>query len=288
MKKLVLLTAIFLPHSAYCTEKHWDKHQVKQYVHNSDLQLRSNMQHISNNLNAFIKAKSVLDIGSGDGRMSSIVSNLVSGQVIGLEPNSNMLSWAKSQYCVEDYPNISFQKGSYSSINYENKFDLVTGFFSFHILDPEKRDDALVAIHKSLRSGGSLVMTIPPSFEGNPEFSQAVGTTLFSKKWKKYFENRKASFKFETLTQLKKRFFNSPFSNVAVNFKESRDPFVGKNEFVNWILGTMDFIQDVPSELRSKLASEIIEEYVRLRPDALSKDDIYYASWGRIEVFAVK
>ena len=60
-----------------------------------------------------------------------------------------------------------------------------------------------------------------------------------------------------------------------------------KQDFINWIMGTMDFVQAVPVERREELVSDIIDQYVTLKPDALI-NGVYYAGWGRIEVCAKK
>lgn len=284
----LLILAIVGSNLCFASTQHWDKDQTRRYVHNSELQLRSNWQFLSNILPIIKGNERVLDIGSGDGRMSSMLAALIKeGEIIGIEPNQYMLNWAQNQYCKEEYPNLRFQEGSYSTIIAEEEYKLITSFFSFHTLDIEKRDKAIAAIYKALKPSGRLVMTIPPSQEANPLFAKAISKTLFSDKWKRYFRERQANFKFETIEELSERFEKSPFEESSVKFRPSKDPFVGKADFVDWILGTMDFIQDVPEELRADLASDIIDQYSEFRPEA-KVNETYFAAFGRIEVVAKK
>ena len=267
---------------------YWDHEQTRHYVHNSDLQMRSNWQFISSLLTVIKGNEKLLDIGSGDGRMSSLMANLLKrGEVVGIESNENMRNWAKNQYGKDEYPNLSFKEGSYLSIKEEEEFGLVTAFFSFNSLAIDKRDQALSVIYRALKPSGRLIMTIRPASDSNPIFAKAIEKTISASKWRKYFNNRKEKLKYETIEELKDRFDRSPFEYSTINFKASKDPFVDKTEFINWILGSVDFILAVPSKLRSQLANDIIDKYIELKPDAKA-NKVYYGEWGRIEIVAKK
>ena len=287
------LLILFLYHFLCATtfaapSKHWDRDQTKRYAHNSDLQLRSNWQFLSGFLSMFKGNEKILDIGSGDGKMSSFLAGLVKkGEVIGLEPNNHMRAWANKQYCQEEYPNLSFKEGSYSTINEEEVYKFATAFFSFHTLELSKRDAALSSIYKALKPSGRLIMTIAPGPNSNPMFAKAISRAQLHERWKLYFRNRQANLKFESIDEIRDRLERSPFEESSVSFKKSKDPFVDKIEFAEWILGTMEFIQEVPSEHRLELANYIIDQYVELKPDAKA-NGVYFGAWGRIEVVAKK
>lgn len=266
---------------------HWDASQVRRYIHNSDLQWRSTWQHLSKF--SFEETDKILDIGSGDGRHSAFLSMLVrQGSVLGIDPNPNMVSWAKKQYVQEEYPNLNFKQGDYIKNDVDGSFDAITGFFSFHLIPIEDRDQAIKNLFEHLNPDGRIIMIIPPDAEqSNPKYFQAIGQTLSSDKWKTYFSSKKGSFHWETEDKIRERFEKLPFATVEVEYVSSQDPFVDKVEFVNWILGTFDFPQRVPENLRRELVEDVLDKYVELDPSAL-QDGAYYGKWGRYELFAKK
>lgn len=54
----------------------------------------------------------VLDIGCGDGKITAWISRLVPrGSVVGLDSSREMISFARSQFPAEEWPNLHFQQG---------------------------------------------------------------------------------------------------------------------------------------------------------------------------------
>ncbi|MFK7954379.1 MAG: hypothetical protein AB8B73_16120, partial [Ekhidna sp.] len=81
MKYLILLFLV----SSYvnAAETHWNANQVRKYVHSSELQRRTNWKLIS--MLNLVGDENVLDIGCGDGRTTSAVSDFVpNGKIHGL------------------------------------------------------------------------------------------------------------------------------------------------------------------------------------------------------------
>jgi len=282
-----LLTFLLLAGPAFA-ESHWNANQVRKYVHSADLQRRTGWKLIAQlNLSG---TKNVLDVGCGDGRATSALADLVpQGRVQGIDPNMDMLTWAKRQYLTDGYKNLSFAQGDFNTINKESEYDLITGFYSFHLVDCDKRDEALNLIHRVLKPGGQVAMAIPPAPETNPEWFTAIGEQIKSPKWSKYFSGKqKSSFSWENEQTLRNRFRKINWSSLEFKFIPYRSPFVDKDEFSSWVQGTLDFVQNVPSNVRHEFVSNIIDCYIQKRPSALSSNGIYFGDWGYYTVIASK
>ncbi|MEI8126114.1 MAG: hypothetical protein WCG42_10200, partial [Parachlamydiaceae bacterium] len=66
---------------------------------------------------------------------------------------------------------------------------------------------------------------------------------------------------------------------------QTQDPFLDREEFLNFLLGT--FTPAVPSDQARDFYNEMIEEYIRLLPEAINAEGVIEVRFGRIEIDAV-
>src|SRR5690349_14990417 len=91
----------------------------------------------------------VLDIGCGDGRITSEIARRVAkGFVVGVDASSNMIELASQK----TRPNLCFEVADARSLPFNHEFDLVVSFNALHWI--HEQDLALASIHKSLKPGG--------------------------------------------------------------------------------------------------------------------------------------
>ena len=111
----------------------------------------------------------VLDIGCGDGKITAYIASLVpEGSVVGIDNSAEMISFAQSKFPQLSWPNLSFQYGDATDLQYEGEFDLVVSFASLHwILDhkpvlegdqtkPEIKRQASCSVRRQRKCGRSL------------------------------------------------------------------------------------------------------------------------------------
>ncbi len=95
----------------------------------------------------------VLDIGIGTGGFAALLA-LRGTRIWGVDPSQEMLA-----RCHELHPAFSLAVGDFSAIPFgAREFDAVISSFAFHETIPSKRQKALAAVHRVLRSGGSLAL----------------------------------------------------------------------------------------------------------------------------------
>ena len=263
---------------------HWNEPQVLDYVHYSELQRRSSWLLLSQI--KFKGTEAILDVGCGDGRNSATMSCLVpEGFVIGIDPSVSMLKWAKKQYHPFEYPNLFFQEGDANCL--PNKtFDLITSFFSLHIV--KDKQAAILGFYDHLTKGGQVIAVIPPIPQANPEFSESIQETMQSVRWQGYFEGFQTTFRFEDLEDYKRYFEQAGFALVRAQNAPSVDPFVNIDEYINWFLGTWPQIHRIPKDLRRTFVLDIVDRYLTLRPDRCSEEGVITFHWGRYEIIAQK
>lgn len=113
----------------------------------------------------------VLDIGSGDGKVAAyLASRLEAGEVIGIDPLDACLAFASEKF--EHLPNLTFHKGRAEEVDFEEAFDLITGFCSFY--GSHELPKVFANISKALKVGGQCVAVFPQYIPGRSEpFSEA-------------------------------------------------------------------------------------------------------------------
>lgn len=105
----------------------------------------------------FNGAERVLDIGSGDGRISAeIASWIPSGKVIAIDASRNMIDLAKESFPSSSHPNLEFRLASADELG---EFELFDRIVSFHCLNWVRRPKAaLEHMCRLLKPQGELLI----------------------------------------------------------------------------------------------------------------------------------
>lgn len=264
------------PHSM--ESSYWTKSMVRQYVHHSELQRRWAWSILSTH--HFLGDEKVLDIGCGDGKIAADISKLVpKGKVVGIDPSKAMLHWSTRQYHPFEFPNLEFQLGSALCYNTEEKFDVIVSFCALQFCKDQVT--ALREIKNHLSPQGMVLLTFPA--EGNDQWKQARLTIQRSPKWERYWKNYPFR-KWYTAAEYKPFIQEAGLYLIQLDKISSLDPFIDKFEFIEWLKGV--FPPVVPKDLEDEFYSEIIDEYIRIYPEAIDSNGVIYARLGRLEIKA--
>ncbi len=266
--------------SLNATESYWKEDAIRSYVHNSELQRRWAMAFLAPHLKKLSGHEQILDIGCGDGKISADISTFVpNGSVVGIDPSTDMISWALAQYDKKEYPNLSFNLGSFLSPETEGSFDLVVSFCAMqHCSDPRQ---AFKEIHRLLKPGGKLLLLVPSS--KNPAWRSAKVDISQRPMWHQYWKDHVPRIFFDS-EQYKEILSENHFEVLSIEDVSTTDPFVDKQELISWLIGT--FPPLIPKNLVDQFYSEIIEGYLQRKPDALSSNGAINVSFDSIRIVA--
>jgi SAM-dependent methyltransferase len=105
----------------------------------------------------------ILDLCCGFGRHAFLLAQSGNFEVTGMDLSEDFLSMARLRHSA---PNLRFLQGDMRHIPYENYFDVVLNLFtSFGYFDAdEENEEVLGQIHKSLKSGGRLLLDYENKF----------------------------------------------------------------------------------------------------------------------------
>ncbi|HPW73127.1 MAG TPA: methyltransferase domain-containing protein [Methanothrix sp.] len=227
----------------------------------------------------------VLDIGCGDGKITAWISRLVPrGSVVGLDSSPEMISFARSQFPAEEWPNLNFQQGDARDLPYNNQFDLVLSFAALHwILD---HGPVLAGIRRSLRGGGRVYMQF--GGRGNAAtILDIAGGMIQEERWSVYFEGFRFPYGFYGAEEYRSWLDASGLRAVRVELLPKDMLQRGREGLASWIKSTwLPYLERVPERLRSDFVSELVERYIQFHPPD-EKGDIH-VGMVRLEVEAWK
>ncbi len=284
IKKLLCFICVFQvcsSRSLIADDTYWDSKLVRRYAHNSDLQRRWAWAFLASNLKQLRGDEHILDIGCGEGKITADISMFVPrGFILGIDPSISMLDWARKQYCTLEYPNLSFQEGGFLETNILGSFDIIISNCALqHCLNQYQ---AFGNLAKLLKPQGKLWLMIPAIDNG--AWKQARKNIQSSSKWACYWQEILPR-KFLTIEEYTELLKGVSLYPQRIEKIQTSDPFVDREEFLDFLLGTLT--PAVPADLDREFYNEIIDEYLRLLPDAMNNEGVIEARYGRIEIEAV-
>jgi len=98
----------------------------------------------------------VLDVGCGTGAITAGIAKAVgpSGQVVGFDRDGGLLALARREHSGID--NLSFEEGDAMSLNFAERFDVVTAARTVQWISEPGR--AIAGMKAAVRPGGQIVV----------------------------------------------------------------------------------------------------------------------------------
>lgn len=125
----------------------------------------------------------VLDVGCGDGKISSKISTLVpNGLVIGIDSAKSMVEFSRKKFCTQN-TNLSFHTCKAEEIYFNNYFDLIVSFACLHWVKDQL--SFLINAKKALKNNGKIILTLYPKHK---YLWDSIEDTVLHENWKNYFE----------------------------------------------------------------------------------------------------
>ncbi len=278
-----LLLLLLLSHTSlqlHADASYWDAGLVRSYVHHSDLQRRWAISFLAPHLKGLKGDEEILDIGCGDGKITADISKFIpTGSIIGIDLSTSMIGWAQKQYHQREYPNLTFQEGSFLESNL-GSFDLIISFCALQHCSDQK--SALTTLSQALKPNGKLLILVP--LMNNAAWNQARSIVQNRPQWSDYWKNFSPR-KFLTPQQYIEVLEQSNLKAISVEAVHTMDSFVDMEEILDWLGGTIPPV--IPKDIVREFYTQWIEEYLKLDPSAISADGVIYAKLGYIGIEAV-
>jgi trans-aconitate 2-methyltransferase len=209
--------------------------------------------------------ESVLDIGCGDGKISTQLALAVrNGSVLGIDLSEDMIRLASEQFPAAAYPNLSFLCMDAASIRLPLRFDVAFSNATLHWVKNHRA--VLDGVHSCLKPGGKILFQMGGSGNAAGIFD-AIGKVLQHPQWQLYFEGFTSPYHFYAPEEYKVWLMESGFRPVRIELLPKDMQHPGSDGLKGWLRTTwFPYTDRLPVEQRDIFLSEVVEAYTSVHP----------------------
>lgn len=198
----------------------------------------------------------VLDVGCGDGKITSHISKKASqSTTIGIDTSTSMINFANEHFAKTD--RLEFYVNCATSFDFGFQFDLIFSSFALQwVLDIEK---FFQKASKQLKSGGTLVVTAP--LDISEPLHNCINEISKKKKWAPFFINFKESWTFRDKHEFSKLLKNNQFKINFIEKKEHLQPFTSLDALKSYVFQWLPHLSVIPIDQQKEYMNEIFTLY---------------------------
>jgi trans-aconitate 2-methyltransferase len=230
-------------------------------------------------------SEKLLDIGSGDGKVTAEIARcLPKGSVTGIDSSEAMIVLAQRNFSADVFPNVRFQYGNASTLEFENEFDIVFSNATLHwILDQRP---VLQGIYKSLKRGGKILLQM--GGRGNAANVLSVCDRFMdTNEWHGYFQGFVFPYGFYNAEEYRHWIDEAGLQAIRIELIPKDAVHQDRAAFEAWIRTTwLPYTQRVPEGKREIFIARLADDY--LQQHAVDEYGMVHVSMMRLEVEAVK
>ena len=229
--------------------------------------------------------EAVLDIGSGDGKVTAaLAARVPHGSVLGLDSSPEMVEQALRAYPPDRHPNLRFVLGNALELDFERRFDLAFSNATLHWVRDHLR--VLQGVARALKPGGRLLFQM--GGRGNAwQILEVISELARERPWDAWLGLLPFPFGFYGPEEYAGWLGQAGLRARRLELipKLMRQP--GAEGLAAWARTTwLPFTQAVPPERREELVARVVERYLRRRPP--EADGTVMVEMVRLEVEACR
>ncbi len=225
----------------------------------------------------------ILDIGCGDGRITTHLASLVpEGSVLGIDLSPDMIGFAAKKHSGDS--RLSFQVADASRLGFDDEFDLVVSFACLHWI--EDHLPVLRGVRKSLVPGGRFLMQC--GGRGNAaKILDITGEIIAEPAWSRYFSGFSFPYHFYGPEEYEPWLMKAGLRPKRVDLVAKDMVHPGQTGLTGIIRNTwLPYTERLPAQLRDDFVREIARRYLEKYP--LDREGRAHVQMMRLEVEAVR
>lgn len=227
---------------------------------------------------SFSGDEEVLDIGCGDGFLTSLIAGqLPNGSVTGVDLSPSMITFAH-----DHYPDVEFRVLDARLLDYENRFDLITSFTTLQWV-PEQLT-VLKGIERALHEGGKMIVDMPTALP--KQMQQAVEEKMAAKEWSSYFQDFSPGWRFFTATEYEELLEETNLQPLKIVQVAVPHTFPSKQAFIGFLKQWFPYLRPLSEGQKLLFLDQVVDRYLELLPPTEPGKPCFIVN--RLRVEAVK
>jgi trans-aconitate methyltransferase len=229
--------------------------------------------------------ETVLDIGSGDGKVTARLAGLLPrGQIVGIDSSAEMVALARAAFPPKQRPNLRFLRMDAVAIVFSSQFDVAFSNAALHWI--RDQTGVLRGVGRALKPGGRLLFQM--GGQGNATaIIAALDELIRRQKWRRYFADFRFPYLFPSPSEYRSWLEESGLEAIRVELIPKIMVQRGAGELQAWIRTTwLPWLERVPEDRRNRFVQELAGHYLKDHPP--SPRGSIRVKMVRLEVEAVK
>lgn len=223
----------------------------------------------------------ILDLGCGDGVLTSQLADLVPGGfVLGIDSSRGMIASAQKL----QRGNLAFKLQDIASMGYQEEFDLIFSNATLHWVKDHK--SILKNSFRGLKKGGIIRYNF--AAEGNcSNFFKVVKSVMGLPEYLEYFKSFEWPWYMPSVEEYEKLAGQSPFREISVWGEVDDRYFPDKETLIRWIdqPSLVPFLEYIPEREKHDFRELVIEKMLER---TLQVDGRCFETFRRINLYAKK
>lgn len=208
--------------------------------------------------------EAILDLGSGDGRVTVVLAGLVpDGYVVGLDASPSMTAHAHLHHTA-DRMNLEFVLGDMQVVPFRDRFDRIYSNAALHWA----RDLAAVTrgIARALRHGGRAVIQCGGAGNAAPMVA-VLDALIRSPSWAPYFPDTAFRYTFIDDTTFRTHLVEAGLVPIDLRLIPTTMAMAGRDGLAGWVRTTwLRYTGSVPEDRRETFIDALVDGYVARHP----------------------
>lgn len=205
-------------------------------------------------------SENVLDIGSGDGRITARLAGYAPlGTVTGWDYSPSMIAHAKSRYSLA---NLLFELKDASLLQSYKKaafFDVVVSFHALHWMDNQLA--ILEGIKHVLKEGGKAYLLV--ASDGDDPLQQIADDLSKSLKWQSFFTAFKDPLHRFSVAEYKALLKQAGLIPLSVIEVVKDDPLHSKEDLAGQIISWVPHVKFLPEKFQRDFVDDMVDEFMK-------------------------
>ncbi len=223
--------------------------------------------------------EAILDLGCGDGKITNILNDSTKNNVIGVDKNKAMVTFATASY-----HNITFYQMDATKLTFENKFDIVFSNAVLHWISDQKA--VLRGVYRALKPKGKILLQFG-GYGNAKTILEVMDKFITNSSYTKYFKNFKSPYYFPHPKKYNQFLKDTKFKEYDTKLIQKDMIHQNIKAFKGWIRTTwFPYTNALPKELREEFMDEFIRSYLDIIP--LDNKNRVHVNMTRLEVKAIK